>query len=87
MKNVLSRRAYQARRRAVAKTLGYRLLMVIITVTVAFVVVGDAAQALNIGLAANVLKTGTYYAYERLWDRVDWGVSTGEVATGASAGD
>jgi len=74
----LTRPAYQNRRRAIAKTLGYRLLMVCITVAVAFLVVGDAGQALNIGVAANVLKTGTYYAYERLWDRVDWGVSTAQ---------
>ena len=67
-------RLHQDLSRAVAKTLGYRLLMVCITVAVAFLVVGDAGQALSIGLAANVVKTGTYFGYERLWDRVDWGV-------------
>jgi uncharacterized membrane protein len=74
----LAGQALQERRRAVAKTLGYRLVMLLITVVVAFLVVGDAAQALNIGVAANVLKTGTYYAYERLWDRIDWGISTAQ---------
>ena len=60
--------------RAIAKTLGYRALMVCITVAVAFLVVGDAGQALTVGVAANLLKTGTYFGYERLWDRVEWGV-------------
>jgi len=50
--------------------------MVCITVAVAFAVTDDVAAALNIGLAANVVKTATYYGYERLWDRVDWGLAT-----------
>ncbi|WP_254838324.1 DUF2061 domain-containing protein [Natronomonas marina] len=68
------RQPHQDLSRAVAKTLGYRLLMVCITVAVAFLVVGDVGQALSIGLVANLVKTGTYFGYERLWDRVDWGL-------------
>lgn len=64
----------QGRPRALAKTAGYRVLMVAVTVVVAWVFVGDVHAALNIGIAANVLKTGTYYAYERLWDRIEWGL-------------
>lgn len=60
--------------RAVVKTLCYRLVMVLITVVVAWLVVGDVSDAVNIGLVTNVVKTGTYYAYERLWDRITWGV-------------
>ncbi len=65
---------HQTLSRAMVKTLGYRLLMVCITVVVAFAVVGDAEQALGIGIVANLVKTGTYLGYERLWDRIDWGV-------------
>lgn len=65
----------QARSRALTKTLLYRALMVIITVAIALLVTGNVAEAVNIGLAANVVKTGTYYMYERLWDRVTWGVN------------
>lgn len=72
----VSRSALQARRRAIVKTVCYRLFMVLITVTIAFVVIGDVGDALNIGLAANVLKTGTYYLYERTWDHIAWGVET-----------
>ena len=68
------REPHQRLSRAVAKTLGYRLLMVCVTVAVAFLVVGDAGQALSIGIVANLVKTGTYLGYERLWDRVDWGI-------------
>jgi len=64
----------QPRSRALVKTLGYRLLMIVVTVAVAWAVVGDLGEAASIGLVANVVKTGTYYAYERLWDRVAWGL-------------
>jgi uncharacterized membrane protein len=70
----LRRRPHQHLSRAVVKTLGYRIFMVCITVAIAFLVVGDVGEALSIGLVANVVKTGTYFAYERVWDRVDWGV-------------
>ena len=72
--SVSSRRPRQARSRAIVKTLCYRLVMVAITIAVALVVVGDLREAASIGLVANVVKTGTYYAYERLWDRIAWGV-------------
>lgn len=64
----------QKRRRAVAKTACYRLVMVIISVAVAYLIVGDVTNALSIGLVTNAVKTGTYYGYERIWDRIAWGV-------------
>ena len=75
---LVARTPHQARLRAVVKTLCYRALMVVITVTVAWLVVGDVSDAVNIGIVANVVKTGTYYAYERLWDRISWGVPSPE---------
>ncbi|MFT4885396.1 MAG: putative membrane protein [Natronomonas sp.] len=72
--DALRSRPHQQLSRAVAKTLGYRFFMVCITVAVAFLVVGDVGDALSIGLVANVVKTGTYFVYERAWDRIDWGV-------------
>ncbi|MFC7324474.1 DUF2061 domain-containing protein [Halorubrum rutilum] len=77
MGTLVSRSALHDRKRAVAKTLCYRALMVAITVLVAWAVVGDAGAAVNIGLVANVVKTATYYAYERLWDHVAWGIADG----------
>lgn len=56
------------------KTLLYRLLMLVVTVAVALLFTGAVDQALQIGVAANAVKTGTYYAYDRLWSRISWGV-------------
>lgn len=74
LRGFVTHSAHQARRRAVVKTACYRLLMVVITIAVAWLVVGDVGNAVEIGLLANVVKTGTYYAYERLWAHVTWGV-------------
>ncbi|MDS0477243.1 DUF2061 domain-containing protein [Natrinema sp. 1APR25-10V2] len=49
--------------------------MLLITVNVAWLVVGNGDIALNIELDTNHLKTGTYYIYERTWDRVTWRVT------------
>lgn len=74
LQGLLRRSPVQRRSRAVVKTLCYRALMVLITVVVALVVTESVAAALEIGVVANVIKTGTYYGYERLWDRIAWGV-------------
>lgn len=73
--NQVSRKAIASKKRAVVKTLCYRLVMVSITVVIAFLIVGAELEALHIGLVTNVLKSGMYYAYERLWSHVEWGVS------------
>lgn len=72
--NALSRSTIQAQKRAIAKTICYRLFMLLITVTVAWAIVGDVEAAVNIGIVTNLLKTGTYYLYERLWDHITWGI-------------
>ncbi|WP_254545261.1 DUF2061 domain-containing protein [Halomarina pelagica] len=69
-----SRRPLQARERALLKTALYRVMMVAVSITVAWLVVGDVSDALSIGIATNLVKTATYYCYERVWDRVSWGV-------------
>jgi uncharacterized membrane protein len=73
--SLLARVPHQARRRAVVKTLLYRALMVLVTILVAWLVVGSVRDAVDIGIVANVVKTGTYYGYERLWGRIDWAMA------------
>ncbi len=66
----------QSRSRALVKTAGYRLFMLAITYVVAFGITNDVSQAASIGIVTNVAKTGTYYLYERVWDRISWGVES-----------
>ena len=76
VRDLVSGSAHQQRKRAVVKTLCYRLLMILVTILVAWIFVGDVADAVNIGIAANVIKTVSYYGYERLWNRITWGLTT-----------
>lgn len=78
VRGIAAQSPHQRMSRALVKTLCYRVLMIVITVLVALVVTGNTGEALSIGLAANVVKTGTYYGYERLWDRISWGVGPSE---------
>ena len=74
VRSLVTRRPHQLRSRAVVKTALYRLFMVLVSIGVAFAVTGSVAQSLSIGLVTNLVKTCTYYGYERLWDRIAWGV-------------
>ena len=65
-------RSATPRSRTLAKTVSYRTLMVLITTVVAFGVTRDATSAAHIAIAANAVKTGSYYLHERAWDRIDW---------------
>jgi len=75
LRGLATQRPHQRMSRALAKTLLYRVLMIIVTVVVAFAFTQDTGAALSIGLVSNLIKTGTYYGYERLWDRISWGLA------------
>lgn len=65
-------RAHQ--RRTVVKAVIYRVFMIVITVAFAFFVTGHIQDALTIGLWSNAVKTITYYGYDRVWNRIAWGL-------------
>ena len=60
-------------RRALAKAATWRLVAVAITGSVAWVVTGEVAWAVSIGALDTLLKFGSYYLHERVWDRTDFG--------------
>lgn len=59
--------------RSVLKTLFYRVLMFLVTFLVAFILTGDFLASSGISIGANAIKTVTYFLYERIWSRIDWG--------------
>jgi uncharacterized membrane protein len=74
LRDLIANTPIQGRSRALVKTGGYRIFMVLITFVVAFAFTNELGQALNIGIVTNVAKTGTYYLYERFWDHIRWGI-------------
>ena len=63
----------ESRRRSIAKTLSWRMVATVITVSVAWVVTGTLKVAAAVGIADTVIKLAAYYAHERAWDRVSFG--------------
>lgn len=66
--------ALQSHPRTLVKTAAYRALMFAVTFAIALFFTGRVEQAASIGVATNLVKTGTYYGYERLWARIEWGL-------------
>lgn len=56
--------------RLLAKTVGYRAVSVVVTVVVAYALVGDLTTATDVGLVANAVKMGLYYVHERTWETI-----------------
>lgn len=65
--------AVQSRRRSLVKAASYRLFATSIVVGVAFLTTGKLGASATIGVVAAVAKTGLYYGWERLWERISWG--------------
>ena len=62
------------RKRHLAKAFSYRVMGSLGTAAIAVVATGDARLGASIGLLDSVVKIGLYYAHERAWYRVRWGV-------------
>jgi uncharacterized membrane protein len=60
-------RLSRGRRPLLVKTVGYRIISVVVTALVAYVLLRDVRAALDVGLWANLAKMGVYYAYEQAW--------------------
>jgi len=52
------------------KTFTWRVIATLVTMSVAWIILGRVSHALEIGLLDTVIKLGAYYGHERVWDRV-----------------
>lgn len=59
--------------RSLCKTISWRFFATLITMGVALVVTRRLSLALSIGLADTLIKLGSYYFHERLWERIRFG--------------
>ena len=56
--------------KSLLKTLSWRLIATLITMLIAWVVVGDVSVALTVGAADVVIKMIAYYFHERAWTKI-----------------
>jgi len=59
--------------RSIAKALSWRAIATLITSLLVFALTGQAEFAAKVGLADTLLKLVTYFAHERLWNRIPFG--------------
>ena len=62
------------RKRHLAKALTYRVLGSAGTAVIAYVATGDPKIGASVGAIDSIAKIGIYYAHERVWYRIKWGV-------------
>ena len=65
-------------RRSVVKAVTYRFVVMILDFITIYLFTGKVRVALGFMLASNVYTTLAYFAHERLWSRIKWGM--GEAA-------
>ena len=61
-------------RRHIYKTITWRILGTLDTMTLAWLITGDPLTGLKIGLAEVVTKMALYFIHEKIWYNMDFGV-------------
>jgi uncharacterized membrane protein len=63
----------ETRRRTLVKSVSYRIIGGLITVSVAYAATGTFGSAAAIGLIDTLVKIGAFYLHERVWLNIDYG--------------
>ncbi len=64
----------ETRARSVFKSVTFRILATLTTVSLVWIFTGEIGLALGLGAIEIVLKFIIYYVHERVWGAVSWGV-------------
>ncbi|MCD2258242.1 DUF2061 domain-containing protein [Psychroserpens luteolus] len=65
----------ESRKRHLAKTVTWRFIGTLDTVLLAWIISGDALIGLQIGFAEVITKMALYYLHERLWYKLNYGLT------------
>lgn len=65
----------ESRKRHIAKTITWRFIGTIDTMTLAWIISGNPLAALQIGFAEVITKMILYYLHERVWYKINFGLS------------
>ncbi|MFB6292604.1 MAG: DUF2061 domain-containing protein [Candidatus Nanohaloarchaea archaeon] len=63
-------------RRTITKAVTYRMFATLTVFTVAFLYTGKLGSSMKIGGTTAIAKTFLYYAWERLWSNIGWGLKS-----------
>ncbi len=65
----------ESRKRHIAKTFTWRFIGTLDTMTLAWIISGNPLAAIQIGFAEVVTKMIFYYIHERVWYKINFGIS------------
>lgn len=65
----------ETRKRSVAKSIMWRVICIVVSIVVSFLLTNKWDVAVAIGGIYNVITMILYYFHERLWNLVKWGIS------------
>jgi uncharacterized membrane protein len=63
----------ETRKRSIAKSILWRIICIIVSVFVSFILTARWDLAVAIGTSYNIITMFLYYFHERIWNRVKWG--------------
>ena len=66
-------RKQESRSRSVVKALSWRACALVVTVSLVWLVTGEALFAASIGFIDSLIKLLVYYLHERGWNQLDFG--------------
>ncbi|MFC1480177.1 DUF2061 domain-containing protein [Candidatus Omnitrophota bacterium] len=61
------------RTRSLAKSITWRMISIVVLVTVAYFITGDIKKTTGITVIFQVILAALYYFHERAWAKVYWG--------------
>lgn len=60
-------------KRSMMKTISWRIIATLTTMTIVFLFTGKVALAAGVGMVEVITKMLFYYLHERTWNRIIWG--------------
>lgn len=60
--------------RSLVKTIIWRIISFILTIGIVYITTGNLTAAFSIGAIEVVIKFVSYYSYERIWNKIKWGI-------------
>jgi uncharacterized membrane protein len=63
----------ETRKRSIAKSILWRIICIIVSVLVSFILTTRWDLAVVIGTSYNIITMFLYYFHERIWNRINWG--------------
>ncbi len=64
---------FEHAKRSLAKTITYRLLIIVATFVVVYIMTGDIDATTHITVVTSIVNTVLYFIHERIWNRIHWG--------------